>query len=388
LSICVNLGILGFFKYFNFFATGLQILLVPLGLTIDYPTLEIVLPVGISFYTFQTMGYTIDVYRHKIRASRHPVEFFTFVCFFPQLIAGPIERAAKLLPQFHSARSLDYQRGKEGCLLILWGLFVKVVVADICGVQVDYIYDHISSVDAGRLIFGQFYFVIQLYGDFAGYSYIAIGVAKLFGFELSQNFNYPLFSRSIPEFWTRWHISLTKWFGDYLFQPLLKRTYRNRYLIFMTYLFVFVLVGLWHGPRITYLIAMGSLALYFIPRIFFGKRSFSHNRLELFDLPRIILTNIVLSFHLIFFRAENVAQASSYISLLFSKPFGLITSDIMIPLLPVICMFIIEWQGRTLMNPLNIDAFPTLLRWPVYFLFSYAVVNFLYSPKPYIYFQF
>jgi len=180
-------------------------------------------------------------------------------------VAGPIERAAKLLPQFKKQRVLEYENGRSGVILILWGLFMKLVVADSCGQQVDYVYNNLDSVNSTYLLFGQFYFVFQIYCDFAGYSNIAIGTAKLFGFELSKNFNQPLFSRSIAEFWTRWHITLTGWFTDYVFKPLARKCRKNKIKILMTYFGVYSLIGLWHGPELSYILSFGSLGIYFIP---------------------------------------------------------------------------------------------------------------------------
>ncbi len=220
LSLSVNLGLLGFFKYFNFFAASLHSSMASVGVELSGPTLSIVLPVGISFYTFQTLSYTIDVYRRRIEPVREPIAFFAFVAFFPQLVAGPIERASNLLPQFQRSRSFDPVAARDGMRQILWGLFKKVVVADSAGVLADQVFAQSHLMSGSTLLLGAFYFSIQIYGDFSGYSDIAIGTARLLGFDLMRNFAFPYFSRDIAEFWRRWHISLSTWFRDYVYIPM------------------------------------------------------------------------------------------------------------------------------------------------------------------------
>ena len=218
-SLAVNLGILGYFKYANFFIENWISAWQSLGVTMHASTLQVILPVGISFYTFQTLSYSIDIYRGNLKATRDPVAFGAFVSFFPQLVAGPIERATNLLPQITSPRSFTYEQGRDGMRLILWGMFKKVVVADSCAPYVDMCFDNPEAFSGSTLILGAILFSFQIYGDFSGYSDIAIGTAKLFGFELMTNFKFPYFSRDIAEFWRRWHISLSTWFRDYLYIP-------------------------------------------------------------------------------------------------------------------------------------------------------------------------
>ena len=245
-NIVLNLTILGIFKYFNFFSENLQHLFQWFGFELDWVTLDILLPVGISFYTFQALSYTIDIYRHKMKPTHDIVAFFAFISFFPQLVAGPIERATNLLPQFESQRTFDYTAAVDGMRQILWGLFKKIVVADTCAVAVNQIFANYQTLDSLNLVWGAFLFTFQIYGDFSGYSDIAIGTAKLFGINLLQNFNFPYFSRDIAEFWRRWHISLSSWLRDYLYISL----GGNRHGKFRQYLNLIItmfLGGLWHG---------------------------------------------------------------------------------------------------------------------------------------------
>ena len=220
INVVINLGILGFFKYFNFFTENLAMLLAPIGVTLDNITLDILLPVGISFYTFQGLSYTLDVYRKKLKPTRDVVAFFAFISFFPQLVAGPIERATNLLPQFLKERRFDYNCAVDGLRQILWGFFKKVLVADSCAEVANMMFNNYELHNGVNLLMGALCFTFQIYGDFSGYSDIAIGTARLFGINLMRNFNYPYFSRDIAEFWRRWHISLSTWFRDYIYIPL------------------------------------------------------------------------------------------------------------------------------------------------------------------------
>ena len=262
-NILLNLIILGIFKYLNFFGENFALLLDALGFKCDWVTLDILLPVGISFYTFQALSYTIDVYRGNIQPTRNIVAFFAFISFFPQLVAGPIERATNLLPQFLVPRKFDYAKAVDGMRQILWGLFKKMVVADNCSVAVNMIFDQYQSLDGFTLFIGGLLFTFQIYGDFSGYSDIAIGTARLFGINLMRNFNYPYFSRNIAEFWRRWHISLTTWFRDYVYFPLggsrrgKWKTIRNTFIIFLV-------SGMWHGANWTFICWGAYNALLFM----------------------------------------------------------------------------------------------------------------------------
>lgn len=263
-SISVNLGFLVFFKYYNFFLDNFKSAFSFFGHEFDGYTLNIILPVGISFYTFQTLSYTIDVYRKQLEPTKNIIAFLAFVSFFPQLVAGPIERASNLLPQFYTNRKFSYKNAVNGTRQILWGLFKKVVIADQCAEYVNLIFDNSAEYGGITLVLGAFLFAFQIYGDFSGYSDIAIGTSKLFGFDLMQNFAYPYFSRDIAEFWRRWHISLSTWFRDYLYIPLggsrggLWMKIRNTFIIFLV-------SGFWHGANWTFIVWGGLNALYFLP---------------------------------------------------------------------------------------------------------------------------
>ena len=263
-SIIVNLGFLGFFKYYNFFLENFVDAFSLFGMQINANSLNIILPVGISFYTFQTLSYTIDVYRKKLEPTKDFMAFSAFVCFFPQLVAGPIERATNLLPQFYKKRTFEYHKAVDGMRQILWGLFKKVVIADNCAEFANQIFNNSADMNGSTLVLGAIFFTFQIYGDFSGYSDIAIGTSRLFGFDLKQNFATPYFSRDIAEFWRRWHISLSTWFRDYLYIPLggsrggTWMKVRNTFAIFLV-------SGFWHGANWTFIIWGALNAIYFLP---------------------------------------------------------------------------------------------------------------------------
>ncbi|MBL7836944.1 MAG: MBOAT family protein, partial [Bacteroidetes bacterium] len=253
ISIILNLGLLGFFKYYNFFVDSFVGAFRLFGRELNIDSLNIILPVGISFYTFQTMSYAIDIYRRKMEATEDVIAFFSFVSFFPQLVAGPIERASNLLPQFYVKRHFDYHKAIDGSRQILWGLFKKIVIADNAAVYVSDIFNHNLEYNGSAHLIGAILFTIQIYGDFSGYSDIAIGSARLFGFNLMQNFAYPFFSRNMPELWRRWHISLTTWFQDYVYYPLGGSRGSTWMRVRNTFILFFI-SGLWHGANYTYII--------------------------------------------------------------------------------------------------------------------------------------
>lgn len=316
LSLAVNLGMLAYFKYANFFIENWIELWSQIGVTMHASTLQVILPVGISFYTFQTLSYSIDVYRGKLQPTRDPVAFAAFVSFFPQLVAGPIERATALLPQIESRRNFHYEDGVQGLRLILWGMFKKVVVADSLAPYVDEIFAAPDEVSGLTLIIGAIYFAFQIYGDFSGYSDIAIGTARLFGIRLMTNFRMPYFSRDIAEFWRRWHISLSTWFRDYLYIPLggsrvgRAKAVRNTFVIFLV-------SGFWHGANWTF-IAWGAVhALLFLPMLLTGRnrkrtgeqRGLPSGR----DLLGMACTFAVVCVAWVFFRADSIGAAWEYL---------------------------------------------------------------------------
>lgn len=326
-SILVNLGLLGFFKYYNFFLDNFIAAFSFFGAEFHPHSLNIILPVGISFYTFQTMSYSIDVYQRKLEPTKDFIAFSAFVSFFPQLVAGPIERATNLLPQFYKKRTFDYSKAVDGMRQILWGLFKKIVIADNCAEFANQIFNNSADMNGSSLVLGALFFTFQIYGDFSGYSDIAIGTSRLFGFDLMRNFNFPYFSRDIAEFWRRWHISLSTWFRDYLYIPLggsrggTWMKVRNTFIIF-------IVSGFWHGANWTFIIWGALNAIYFLPLLLTNS---NRNNLETVAQGKILpsvkeslfmlLTFGLTVFAWIFFRAENVGHAISYISKFYLRLF-------------------------------------------------------------------
>jgi D-alanyl-lipoteichoic acid acyltransferase DltB (MBOAT superfamily) len=274
LSLGVNLGMLGFFKYYNFFVESFTQAFTLFGQDLNPQTLKIILPVGISFYTFQTLSYSIDIYRRKLEPTRDFVAFSAFVSFFPQLVAGPIERASNLLPQFYTKRQFESSNAVDGLRQILWGLFKKMVIADRCAVFANEIFNNSADYSGFVLVLGAIFFAFQIYGDFSGYSDIAIGTARLFGFNLMQNFAFPYFSRDIAEFWRRWHISLSTWFRDYVYIPL-GGSKGKAIIVLRNTLIVFVVSGFWHGANLTFIFWGLLNAIYFVP-LLLGKANRRH----------------------------------------------------------------------------------------------------------------
>ncbi len=322
-NIVINLLILCLFKYYNFFAESFANLF---GADSQSILINLILPVGISFYTFQALSYSIDVYRKTIKPTHDIVELFAYVSFFPQLVAGPIERATSLLPQFAKKRSLDYDTAIDGCRQMLWGFFKKIVISDLCAVGVNNIFASYSSVGSGMLLAGAVLFSFQIYGDFSGYSDIAIGCSKLFGIELRRNFNMPYFSRNIIEFWRRWHISLTTWFRDYIYIPL-GGSRGSKLTTIRNVIIIFLVSGLWHGANWTY-IAWGAYhSLLFIPLLLMGKGReeggvAQHN--TIFSSIKTVLSTLVtfvfVSIGFVIFRAPTIEVAIEYIVRMFTAP--------------------------------------------------------------------
>ncbi|NUY80837.1 MBOAT family protein [Flavobacterium sp. MAH-1] len=319
LSIIVNLGFLGVFKYYNFFAESFAGLLESFGFRVHLATLEVILPVGISFYTFHGLSYVIDIYKNRIEPEKNFVTYSLFVSYFPLLVAGPIERATHLLPQIKRKRNFDYDKAMDGFYQVLWGLFKKVVIADSCAQYANEIFNNSGQMNSFSLILGAVYFAFQIYGDFSGYSDIALGTSKMFGIDLLRNFNYPYFSRDIAEFWRRWHISLSSWFRDYLYIPLggskggMWSKIRNTFIIFLV-------SGFWHGANWTFIVWGGLNALYFLPLLI---RNSNRNNMHIVaegrffpsikDVLKILLTFSLTVFAWIFFRAKTVSEAIAYI---------------------------------------------------------------------------
>ncbi|WP_269227081.1 MBOAT family O-acyltransferase [Flavobacterium eburneipallidum] len=364
LSIIFNLGFLGIFKYYNFFATSLAEALTNIGLQSSPLLLDLILPVGISFYTFHGLSYVIDIYYKRINAEKNVVDYALFVSYFPLLVAGPIERATHLLPHLKTKRNFDFEKAKEGIYQIIWGLVKKVVIADTCATYANAIFDNYTSMNSLSLILGAIYFAFQIYGDFSGYSDMALGMSKLFGLDLLRNFNYPYFSRDIAEFWRRWHISLSSWFRDYLYIPLggsrgskLKQV-RNVFIIF-------VVSGFWHGANWTF-VAWGFInALYFLPSLLLGTNRNNMETAELhWDFNSIkvffsILSTFILScLAWIFFRANTIEIAFDYIGKIFTN--GTFASQFLQNqrysyelLLLVLAFVLVEWNSRYKIEPIS-----------------------------------
>ena len=395
-SLAVNLGFLGFFKYFNFFADSLQDALNVVGWNVDAITLNIILPVGISFYTFQTMAYTIDVYRGRQEPTHDMIAFFAFVSFFPQLVAGPIERAKNLLPQFTQPRHFDAYQATDGLRQILWGLFKKIAIADSCAVFVNDIFNNVSYYSGSTLLLGLVLFAFQIYGDFSGYSDIAIGTARLFGFELMQNFATPYFSRDIAEFWRRWHISLTTWFRDYVYIPL-GGSRGNKWQQIRNTFIIFAVSGLWHGANWTFIVWGLLNALYFLPLLLLNKNRAHLDvvaRGKLFpnlkDIGQILVTFLLINFSWIFFRASSLSQAWLYVQGLFSSSlFALPQIDIGFLSIFIVILLIAEWLQRDKQHALQFPPLlPRPLRWGFYYMVIGALILAQNEPQTFIYFQF
>ncbi len=319
-SLVFNLGLLGFFKYYNFFVDSWVNAWASAGVTLETSTLNIILPVGISFYTFQTLSYTIDVYKRKLEPTTSLLRFATYVSFFPQLVAGPIERATHLLPQFKIPRVFKSEFAVSGFYLIIWGLFKKVVIADNCAFFVTQIFDAPGGHSSLELLLGGVLFGFQIYGDFSGYSDIAIGVARLFGFSLMTNFKFPYFSRDIAEFWRRWHISLSTWFRDYLYIPL-GGSRGNKWVQIRNVSIVFLVSGFWHGANWTFIVWGGIHALLFLPLLLLerNRNNMEGDPLSIRKLPSILGTFFVVTVAWIFFRADSVGIAFDYIVQMFTN---------------------------------------------------------------------
>jgi len=398
-NIVLNLLILGVFKYYNFFVENLDALCAACGFQLGWTARNIILPVGISFYTFQALSYTIDVYRHKIPVARDVVAFFAFVSFFPQLVAGPIERATNLLPQFLKPRRFDYARAVDGCRQMLWGFFKKLVVADNCALAVNAVWRDYASMPGSTLAVVAVLFAFQIYCDFSGYSDIAIGCARLFGIDLMRNFNVPYFSRNISEFWQRWHISLMTWFRDYIYFPLggsrcgVSKTIRNTMI-------VFAISGLWHGANWTYvcwglynglLVSLGLLIGWKSA----DKRVVAAGRWlpSVKDALQVLITFALCCLGWIIFRAPDIHQAAGYVQHLFATLFTIGPMPWKKTCLFILLMVVVEWLQRDKQHALQFASGSVLgryraLRWAVYYAILVVIVTCMGVSQTFIYFQF
>lgn len=397
-NILLNLVILCVFKYYNFFGENLAELFRAFGMQLDWVTLDILLPVGISFYTFQALSYTIDVYQHKIKPTRDMVAFFAFISFFPQLVAGPIERATNLLPQFLALRTFSYGKAVDGMRQILWGLFKKMVVADNCAVAVNLIFDEYQTLDGFNLFLGAIFFTFQIYGDFSGYSDIAIGTARLFGIHLMRNFNFPYFSRDIAEFWRRWHISLTTWFRDYIYIPL-GGSRCGKWKVARNTLVIFLVSGFWHGANWTFICWGTFHALLFFPLFILGKNRkykdvVAKGRLlpTAKEVYQMTFTFLLAMIGWIIFRAETIHQAWDYMICMVTKFHFCMPEYGKKALLYIFILLTVEWLQREKQFGLQLDIKGMFryrtVRWGIYYIIFIASLLLAGQQEEFIYFQF
>ncbi len=385
-NIVLNLGILAVFKYLNFLRDSFVDLLGLFGINPDWPTLHILLPVGISFYTFQAISYTIDVYRRDIKPTRDVVAFGVFIAFFPQLVAGPIERATNLLPQFLRKKSFDYDTAVIGMRQILWGVAKKVIVANGVGYYVDQLLYNPYYYSAASMVWAGILFAVQIYADFSGYSDIAIGSAKLLNIKLQPNFRYPFFSRNMKELWQRWHISLMTWFRHYVYFPL-GGNRRGKWRTALNMMIVFALSGLWHGADWTFVIWGAVNGLLLLPFVFLPRKKLSEHA-SLRDLPWCLLTFFLFAMVFISFRANNLAHLTEICDVMVNTTWKL-RPVFGQPLFYIVPFFIIEWLGRKHEFPLERLPFPTWVRWAIYWALLIAIsILSLDRNMQFIYFQF
>lgn len=402
LSVVVNLGFLGVFKYYNFFISSFAHAVESVGLNIHPGLINVILPVGISFYTFHGLSYVFDIYNQRIPAEKNFVDYAVFVSFFPLLVAGPIERATHLLPQIKEKRVFNYTQAIDGLKQILWGLIKKIVIADQCAAYTEMIFGNSDAYSGSTLVLGVVLFTFQIYGDFSGYSDIAIGTARLFGIDLLRNFAYPFFSRDIAEYWRRWHISLTTWFRDYLYIPL-GGSRGSMALRVRNTMIVFIISGLWHGANWTYLVWGALNGLYVVPLLLMGKSKIHHETVAqsrtwptFKETGAMLFTFALTVFAFIFFRAESMSHAWSYLRSILSP--SLLSMPVfpgvgkMPFLLLIIALFMLaEWYGREYHHPLV--RFGAKWKRPLRYAFYYSLLIIIFvlgstKEHQFIYFQF
>ncbi len=402
LSIAANIGMLGFFKYYNFFIDNFQDAFSLLGEPVTLRYMDIILPVGISFYTFQTLSYTIDVYRKHLEPAKDFIAFAAFVSFFPQLVAGPIERGQRFLPQFFAYRTFSYPMAVDGLRQMLWGFFKKMAIADNCAVYANAVFDNPDAHSGSTLAFGAVLFAFQIYGDFSGYSDIAIGTARLFGFNLMQNFAFPYFSRDIAEFWRRWHISLSTWFRDYVYIPL-GGNRGGRWKITRNVFIIFLVSGFWHGANWTFIVWGLLHALFFIPLLWTNRHKkytdtpgIGRALPSVREVTAMLGTFLLTTLAWVFFRAASVGDALNYIDGIFdpsllSMPVVVDPAVALLTVLLICFMTVVEWIGRTGNHGLEHLGlqWPRPLRWTMYAVVIFITGLYMQTDEtPFIYFQF
>ena len=400
ISVSINLGFLGIFKYYNFFAESFASAFNEIGLNVTPWSLKVVLPVGISFYTFHGLSYVIDIYKNRIKAERNFIDYAVFVSFFPLLVAGPIERANHLLPQIQKERTFDYTKAVDGLRQILWGLFKKIVISDYCAIYVNQTFDNYDAHNGSTLILGAILFAFQIYGDFSGYSDIALGTARLFGIDLLRNFAFPYFSRDIAEFWRRWHISLTTWFRDYVYIPL-GGSKEGKWSSIRNTIIIFLVSGFWHGANWTFLAWGVFHALLFLPLLILNKNRENTNTVAennifptLKELWKMCLTFSLVCFGWIFFRSENIFIAFDYIWHIFKNGIfvipNLLNRDYYLPLFfSLFILLTTEWIQRKKKHGLEIDKINShALKFSIYIFLISIIFWFGGKSETFIYFQF
>ena len=395
ISLVINFGILGLFKYFNFFVTSFSELLRSLGISGSISTLQLILPLGISFYTFKVITYTVDIYRREMEPTNDILAFFAFVSFFPTMIAGPIDRARNLLPQFLKKRAFNDPEARDGLRQMLNGFLKKMIIADNLSPFTDDIFTNYAQYDGLTLLIGVFFFAIQIYCDFSGYSDIAIGTARLLGFEVMRNFNYPYFSRDIAEFWRKWHISLSTWFRDYLYVPLCGRK-PSRGKKARNIIITFAICGLWHGANWTFVVWGVLLGLYFLPITVVRTKRYLGTAGEGKLLPSfreavaMLGTFLLVLLAWIFFKSNSIGDAFGFIYRMFSYPFMRLGYSTYLPMiLASVGLLYLEWVQRKKKFMLQIKNFPVPVRWAVYYVSAIILLVFgAFGSNEFIYFQF
>lgn len=406
LSISVNLGFLGVFKYYNFFAQSFAEAIANVGFQVNPWTLKVILPVGISFYTFHGLSYVIDIYYQKIKPEKNFVDYSVFVSFFPLLVAGPIERATHLLPQIKKERTFDYAKAVDGLRQILWGLFKKIVIADQCAEYANMIFNNYTDYSGTTLLLGAVFFAFQIYGDFSGYSDIALGTARLFGIELLRNFAFPYFSRDIAEFWRRWHISLSSWFRDYLYIPL-GGSKGGKWMRVRNTFVIFIVSGFWHGANWTFIVWGLLNALYIMPSIILGTNRINLDTVaqekylpsfkELFSILTTFMLTVIAW---IFFRAENINHAIGFLKNMcvgitqkagYVETLNLAYWKVGYIIIIIFTFLMVEWSARQHQYALEKFGFNhhRIYRWTFYSLLLFFIGVFMNTEEtPFIYFQF
>ena len=396
-SVIINIGFLGIFKYYNFFVDSFATALGQFGISSSPWVLNVILPVGISFYTFHGLSYVIDIYKKRIPAENNFIDYAVFVSFFPLLVAGPIERATHLLPQIQKKRSFNYEQAVDGLRQILWGLFKKIVIADQCATYADLIFGNTTEYPGSTLFAGALFFTFQIYADFSGYSDIALGTARLFGIDLLRNFAFPYFSRDMAEFWRRWHISLSTWFRDYLYIPL-GGSKGNMLMRVRNILIIFIVSGFWHGANWTFIVWGFLNAVYVIPSVIFKR---NRRNLDIVaqgkifpsvrELIAMAITFTLTTFAWIFFRSDSVGQAWFMISKIFSSSFFIFPNILPKNVIGLVAIFmVIEWMGRERKYAIEHWGIKlaTPVRWAFYYLLAFAIFYYTGSKQQFIYFQF